>query len=1637
VAIAPDVFEPNNSRDAATNLGTSDQAHSNLTIHTFNDEDWYKWSAGQSGILTVSTLFQHAKGNIDLQLYDSAGKLVGSSTSTKDNETISRNVLLGESYFIRVFIDGFATQESYNLLIDGPEFGVAPDAFEPNDIFEEAVDLGGGDQQITGLNIHEANNDDWYKWTASDDGTVTIGIQFVHALGNLDLELYDASENRLTFSASTTDNEQIVLPRAVAGQMLFIRVLGPAHPLYVLNIDGPDILPDRLEPNDSFATPTVLVGNDQSFQDLTIHGGVDFSASVVETVPGTPGALPITPPANEVQTIAILPQGAATGGTFSLSLNTPQTGNVQTGPLAFDANGAAVQAALTTAFGGAGFAVSGPSRGPYVIEFVGTLAKRNIAGLFAVNIEKLTAPDTSNDDYFKFTASDNGSLNIDVLFPHALGNVDVHLLDQLQKVIASSTSTTDDEHISAPVVAGQKYVVRVFGANNSLHRGYDLVIDGPGVAPDRFEPNDTSAEAFDLASGDQRHDGLTVHEPFNADWYTWTAERNGVVTVDILFDNSIGDLDLEIYQGDQFLAESNSFTDNERVTAAVTAGQTYTIHVEAFGDVLQADYDLVIDGPGPSRDRFEANDTQAGAANLGIGDQQQRDLTIHAANNDDWYRWTASADGMMTVDLQFLHALGDVNLELYDTDGNLVADSFSTNNSEHVAMAVVKDQNVFVRVYGRNGALQDDYDLLIEGNDPPTITAVPDQSTDEDTPAAPVLVVVGDDQTPIDQVVVSATSTNLDLLPEENLVLTATGADWILEMTPAPNQAGAATIIIAATDTQGASSMHMFQLKVNPLADTPTLTVSDAAGEEDTAIPLLIASQLLDTDGSETLMIEISDVPAGAMLSAGTPTGSATYRLTVEELIGLTLIPLEHDDSDFTLRVTAVSTESSNADSASVDGTIDVTIEAVADEPSLKVLDASGPEDTPIPLTVDSSLVDFDGSEILSVIIEGVPAGARLSAGTNNGDGTWTLSANQLTGLTFTPAPSDDQDVSLLLRSVTTESANQDTAESTATLLVTVGSRNDNPTISNVADQSTGEETATAAIAVTVSDVETAPGTLVLSGTSSNTTLVPNANILFGGSGNNRTVTITPAANQFGSATITLTVDDGDGGTATDSFVLTVISVNDPPINTVPATATTNENASLTFSQAGGNAISIQDVDAGGASVGVILSVDAGSLTLATTAGLTTVQGNGTSGVSVSGPITAINTALNGLAFNPPTNFSGTITFSMVTNDLGNTGSGGPLGDTDSFNIAVSALNRPPTITSPSTASVPENTTSVMTVTATDPNGDAVSFAISGGADAALFAINSLSGALSFVSARDFENPTDSNRDNVYAVQVTANDGKGGTASQLIQATVTNQAEDTTLPTANIVDVSPDPRAGAAGEIIIAFSERISGLDMADLRLTRTTDATANVPLGAATLRTTDNVTWTLGNLAGLTGSSGIYELTLIAANSGITDQAGNRLAGDAADKWTNGAGDANLDNQFNQIDLIRLLQGGNYLSGRAVTWGGGDFNGDGLFNQFDIITIQSTSPPHYLAGPFAASAPQAAAGTSSAPAVHVAVATEAVDTVMAGSDGSGGTAEDAAADQLMDAAGTEIIGTTNDGSHRTVKTGNGVTPNVVDLALI
>ncbi len=109
------------------------------------------------------------------------------------------------------------------------------------------------------------------------------------------------------------------------------------------------------------------------------------------------------------------------------------------------------------------------------------------------------------------------------------------------------------------------------------------------------------------------------------------------------------------------------------------------------------------------------------------------------------------------------------------------------------------------------------------------------------------------------------------------------------------------------------------------------------------------------------------------------------------------------------------------------------------------------------------------------------------------------------------------------------------------------------PTISVLSPVSTNEDTVSIPVPITISDAETPLNALTLTAASSNQLLVSDTSLAngLGGSGGNRTLTITPEANAFGTTTITLSVTDGDANTTNATLSLTVHPINDAPTFTL------------------------------------------------------------------------------------------------------------------------------------------------------------------------------------------------------------------------------------------------------------------------------------------------------------------------------------------------------------------------------------------------------------------------------------------------------------------------------------------------------
>ena len=126
------------------------------------------------------------------------------------------------------------------------------------------------------------------------------------------------------------------------------------------------------------------------------------------------------------------------------------------------------------------------------------------------------------------------------------------------------------------------------------------------------------------------------------------------------------------------------------------------------------------------------------------------------------------------------------------------------------------------------------------------------------------------------------------------------------------------------------------------------------------------------------------------------------------------------------------------------------------------------------------------------------------------------------------------------------------------------------------------------------------------------------------------------------------------------------------------------------------------------------------------------------------------------------------------------------------------------------------------------------------------------------------------------------------TAGQAAYATAVNDlAIATTSPTVAIT-APASPTLTPVGSISINFSEAVEDFTLTDLQLTLANGGpAASEPLEGATLASSDNQHWTLGNLTGLNTAAGTYTLTLSNVDWGLSDAYGNLLMIGATTIWT------------------------------------------------------------------------------------------------------------------------------------------------------
>ena len=392
---------------------------------------------------------------------------------------------------------------------------------------------------------------------------------------------------------------------------------------------------------------------------------------------------------------------------------------------------------------------------------------------------------------------------------------------------------------------------------------------------------------------------------------------------------------------------------------------------------------------------------------------------------------------------------------------------------------------------------------------------------------------------------------------------------------------------------------------------------------------------------------------------------------------------------------------------------------------------------------------DFDGSEILTMVTSDL--GANGSGGTQ-GDSDLRM---------FDIAPVNDSPVNTVPGAQT---LNEDAITSFSAA---------NSTALSLVDVDAGSSTVTATLTVLHGGLSANTPTSGSRSGNGTTTLVLSGTVAAVNTALD-TLSYGPDAHYNGADTLKIVTDDGgnngSGGAKsdTDTVGLTITSVNDAPVNSVPAGKTINEDSTLTFSSAGSGAPSVSDADAGGDDVKVTFGALHGTLTLATQSGLTTVTGDGTGSVSATGSVSEVNAALDGLRYAPTANYNGADTLTMTTSDLGHNGPTVAT-DTDTIGVTIDAVNDAPVAVA-DTASTSEDTALSRNAAAgvlandTDVEGSTLTAVlVTGPSNASSFTLNA-------DGSFDYTPSTDSNGSDSFTYK--ANDGTADSNTVTVTLTV-------------------------------------------------------------------------------------------------------------------------------------------------------------------------------------------------------------------------------------------------------------------------
>ncbi|OCX21831.1 retention module-containing protein [Pseudomonas graminis] len=807
-----------------------------------------------------------------------------------------------------------------------------------------------------------------------------------------------------------------------------------------------------------------------------------------------------------------------------------------------------------------------------------------------------------------------------------------------------------------------------------------------------------------------------------------------------------------------------SSTSTELTGQSATTTQSLTVNVASVNDAPVVNFDSTTytenGAPIAIVNNFSIADvdsTELTSAKITLTGIQAEDLIVSqyykggsdgTAGTTDLgisYKLSNDADGNIVIDLT-----GKASVANYET---LIKSITYADNSENPSTAP-RSVTIAVTDADANGTnnltvVHDSQINVIAVNDAPTVNAALGQG-DEDTAIAVNLTGADVDGT-IDHFNLVSMASNgkfyADAAGTQELTnlsnIAATNNSATIYFKPTENWAGVTSdFTYTAVDNQGlASTPATGNISVTPVADAPTVTVSNAQGNEDSAIKLNVSTALVDTDGSESLgPFVVSGIPVGAVLTDGThsytsiPTGDGAVYINGWDLTNLTITPPKDFNGSINLQVSSTSTELTGQ-SATTTQSLTVNVASVNDAPVVNFDSTTYTENgAPIAIVNNFSITDVDSTELTSakITLTGIQAedlivsqyykgGSDGTAGTtdlgisyklsNDADGNIVIDltgkasvANYETLIKSITYADNSENPSTAPRGVTIAVTDAD-ASGTNNLTVVHDSQmnmiavNDAPVVNAASGQ--GNEDTTIAVKLSGSDVDGTIDHFNLVNTPANGTFYSDAagtqpltnlnNIA--ATNNGATIYFKPDANWAGDTTFTYTAVDNEnlpaGTTATGTINVTPVA--DAPTVTVSNAQGDEDtaiqiNVSTALVDTDGSE-SLSGLTVGGIPVGAVLTDGKNSYTSIPTG---------------DGKVVIDGWDLTTLTLTPPADFNGSITLQVSSTSSELTGQKATA--TGSLTVNVAAVNDAPVVNT-ATGTGNEDTLVAVKLTGSDVDG--------------------------------------------------------------------------------------------------------------------------------------------------------------------------------------------------------------------------------------------------------------------------------------------------------------------------------------------